>query len=313
MKDYETYVNNGNAEVPEYSKELNIEYFDLRNNNLPGESMDSFENSLACGIGGKSKSFQSQSQGKSLDDVQELANAVTPSSGSIVETVGGAVTGTATVVVGASAAVVAFNATSKAKPTMKVNALDSGSSFVHYNLEINNLDLDRDYDIVIRNGQQEIKLDCNNGINDEYVYNLKPGLEYSLSLVGYNELLGEIPYVSKTFYTLKSEEIVGYSNIEIIYNDDLTCGIKYDTTMVDDFNTVGDTYIVIKEFVDGYGEEEWDIFNSLYAEDYMREEPEKFSYEYNKKVHKGTVSEVYPGLLKIELYKRGDSEDTSND
>ena len=138
MKDYEAYVNNGNPEIPEYSKELNIEYFDLRNNNLPGEEMESFENSLACGISSKSsKSFQAQSQGKTLDDVQELANAVTPT-GSIVESAGAVVTGTATVVVGASAAVIAFNATSHVQPKMKVNLLDSGSSYVHYNLELSN-------------------------------------------------------------------------------------------------------------------------------------------------------------------------------
>ena len=322
MKDYESYNNKGNKDIPDNPrlKKLDVYPHYQDTNELPGEYFDIRENALDCAIDdddnyaydpGEKGSMETKS---SLDDIQQVTNTMNPvANASIVESAGTVVTGTATVVVGGAAAIVAFNATNKVQPTMKVNTLDSGSSFVHYNLEINNLDLDRDYDIVIRNGQQEIKLDCNNGINDEYVYNLKPGLEYSLSLVGYNELLGEIPYVSKTFYTLNSEEVVGYSNIEIIYNDDLTCGIKYDTTMVDDFNTIGDSYIVIKEFVDGYGEEEWEIFNSLYAEDFMREEPEKYSYEYNKKVHKGTVSEVYPGLLKIELYKRGDSDDTDND
>lgn len=311
MKDYEAYVNNGNAEVPEYSKELNIEYFDLRNNNLPGEEMESFENSLACGINSKSsKSFQAQSQGKTLDDVQELANAVTPSSGSIVESAGAVVTGTATVVVGASAAVIAFNATTKVQPKMKVNLLDSGSSFVHYNLELSNLELDKDYDIVIKNNRHEFRLDCVNGENDEYVYNLLPNLQYTLSLVSYNELLGEIEYDSKTFFTLKSEEVLGYSNIEIIYNDDLTCGIKYDTTLVDDKNTLDDTYVVVK--VDtgmSGGDGEWEIFNSMYAEDYMREQADMYTYEYDNKIHKGTIREVPSGIIYVELHKMPPNED----
>ncbi len=313
MKDYESYNNKGNKDIPDNPrlKKLDVYPHYQDTNELPGEYFDIRENALDCAIDdddnyaydpGEKGSMETKS---SLDDIKQVTNTMNPvANASIVESAGTVVTGTATVVVGASAAIVAFNATNKALPTMTVNSIDSGSSFVHYNLEINNLDLNKDYDIVIRNSQQEIKLDCTNGINDEYVYNLKPGLEYSLTLVGYNELLGEIPYVSKKFFTLNSEEVLGYSNIEIIYNDDLTCGIKYDTTMVDDYNTMGDTYIVIKALVDGQ-EEEWDLFNSLYAEDYMREEPDKYTYSYSKKVHKGTISEVPPGMIIIELYEMG--------
>ena len=321
MKDYESYNNKGNKDIPDNPKLKKLDvyphYQDV--NELPGEYFDIRENALDCAIDdddnyaydpGEKGSMDTKD---SLDNIQDLTNAVntTQASASIVESAGTVVTGTATVVVGASAAVVAFNATSKAKPTMKVNSLDSGSSFVHYNLEINNLDLSKDYDIIIRNDSHSFKFDCSNGINDQYVYNLKPGLEYSLLLVGYNELLGEIPYASKTFYTTKSEEVLGYSNIEIIYNDDLTCGIKFDTTMVDDFNTQGDTFIQINGGVYG-NSEPWDLFNSLYAEDFIREEPDKYTYEYSKKVHKGTISVVPPGLLTIELYKKGSEDDEEN-
>ena len=316
MKDYETYVNNGNPEIKENTGILNIEYFDLRNNNLPGESMDSFENSLACEIGSKSsKSFKAQSQGKSLDDVQELTNALSPSTGSIVESAGAVVTGTATVVVGASAAVIAFNATSKVQPKMKVNTLDSGSSFVHYALEVTNLDLSKDYFVVIRNNKQEFTIECDKSdedqdgiyLYDEYVYNLMPNSQYSLSFVSYNDLIGEITYAQKTFYTLKSEEVVGYSNIDIIYNDDLTCGVRYDTTLVDDMDALTDTYVVVKLIQSNGADqgEDWELFNSLYAEDFMREEPDKYTYEFDNKVHKGTIGYVPPGLLKVELYKIG--------
>ncbi len=317
MKDYESYNNKGNKDIPDNPrlKKLDVYPHYQDTNELPGEYFDIRENALDCDLDDDDKyAYDANEHGsadtKNLDDIQDLTNVVNPSvtsatTGSIVESAGIAVTGTATVVVGAAAAVVAFNATNKVLPTMTVNTLDSGSSFVHYNLEINNLDLSKDYDIVIRNSQQEFKLDCTNGVNDEYVYNLKPGLEYSLTLVGYDELLGEIPYVSKKFFTLNSEEVLGYSNIEVIYNDDLTCGIKYDTTMVDDFNTIGDTYIIVKELVKDQGGEEWDLFDSLYAEDFMREEPDKYTYSYSNKVHKGSISEVPPGLIIIELYKIG--------
>ena len=307
MKDYEAYVNNGNLEVPEYSKELKIEYFDLRDNKLPGESMDSFENSLACGIGGKTKSFSSNSsQGKTLDDVQELTNAMTPSStGSIIETAGAAVTGTATAVVGAAVAVVAFNAAPKALPKMKINTLESGSSYVHYNLEAMNLDLDKDYDIIISNSSQKIKLDCRPGVNDEYVYDLKSGLQYTLTLVGYSELLGTVEYQTESFFTLNSKSIVGYSNIDVVYNDDLTCGISYKTTVIDDYNTLNGTYIVIKLMMEEFQGEEMVIFHSKYTEEM---DPNEFTYKYENKVHSGTLNKVDPGTIIIELYRDNGDE-----
>ena len=314
MKDYEAYVNNGNLEVPEYSKELKIEYFDLRNNILPGESMDSFENSLACGIGGKTKSFSSNSsQGKTLDDVQELTNAVSQTTGSIVEGAGAAVTGTATAVVGAAAAVIAFNATTHVYPKMNIKTLESGQSYVHYDFEAVNLDLDKDYDIVIKNNRQEFRFECVSGENEQYVYDLLPGLQYSLTLVGYNELLGEIEYDKEYFYTLKSDEILGPSKIDIIYNDDLTCGISYRTTLIDDKNKVGDTYIVVRAVAkDSHEEEDWILFHSLYQEEFSQEQADMFTYNYEDKVHSGTIKEVPEGRIYIDLFEKGPSGEEDN-
>lgn len=324
MKDYEAYRNNGNSEIKDNERLKKLDNSNLLKeiNNLPGEYFDIRENQIECELEDSDKVAANPNESgnaeakNSLDNVQDLTNAVNPgisSSGSIVESAGAIATGTATVVVGASAAVVAFNAVGKTTPKMVVNQLESGSSYVHYSLELSNLDLDKDYDIVVKNSQQEFRLECVNGINDEYVYNLKPGLQYSLSLVGYHELLGEIEYSSKTFYTLNSEEVLGYSIIDIVYNDDLTCGIKYSTTLVDDNNTISDTYIIVKELVDGFAEEEWEIFNSLYAEDFMREEPDKYTYSYKNKVHSGTIKEVYDGKIIVELYKKGISDDEEDD
>ena len=317
MKDYESYRNNGNKDIPDNTKLKKIEFCNMQfqDNKLPGEYFDIRENALECDLNDDDKFASNPNSEKSsantktdLDDVQELSNAVNSgipqASGSIVESAGAIATGTATVVVGASAAIVAFNAVNKVQPKMVINSLDSGSSYVHYNLELSNLDLDKDYDIVVKNSQQEFRLDCTNGINDDYVYNLKPGLQYSLSLVSYHELLGEIEYASKTFYTLKSDEILGYSDIEVIYNSDLTCGIEYSSTFVDDKNQMGDTYIVVKCEANGFGEgEEMIIFHSLYQGDF--DDPENYTYSYSKtnKTHKGSIKEVPAGIVSIELYQ----------
>lgn len=322
MKDYESYRNNGNKDIADNPnlKKLDVYPRYQESNILPGEYFDIRENALDCAIDDddnyaydSSESGSAETKSAKLDDVKDLTNVANPTANaSIVESAGSIVTGTATVVVGGAAAVVAFNAISKAKPTMKINFLDSGSSYVHYNIVLNNLEKDKDYDIVVRNSQHTFRIDCRDGINDDYVYNLKPGLQYSLSLVSYHELLGEVEYASETFYTLKSGSVLGNSNIEIIYNDDLTCGIKYDTTLIDDKNKTGETYVVVK--VDtgmSGGDGEWEIFNSLYAEDYMREEPDKFTYEYKDKVHKGTIKEIPVEAQKIivELYKVGSPEE----
>ena len=189
----ETYTNNGNKDIPDNPKLKKNEFYDRQfsDNVLPGEYFDIRENVLECDLNDDDKYAYdpgkengSANAKEPLNDVKDLTNVVsTPTSSAIVESAGAIATSTATVVVGAAAAVVAFNATSKVQPKMVVNSIVAGSSFVHYDLELSNLELDKDYDIVIRNNRQEVKLDCVNGNNDEYVYDLIPGLQYSLSLV----------------------------------------------------------------------------------------------------------------------------------
>ena len=326
MKDYESYRNNGNKDIPDNPKLKKNEFYNrqFQDNILPGEYYDCRVNGLECELDDNDKfAYDSGEKGakqSELDDIQELTNAVgntsstaaTSSSSSIVESAGTVITGTATVVVGASAAVVAFNAISKDIPKLKVNSIEAGSRYVHYNVEAINLDLSKDYNIIVKNGYHSFKIECSSGVNDEWVYDLRPGLQYSLTLVGTNGFGDLVEYSSTTFETMRSTDIVGYSNIDVIFNDDLTCGIKYDTTLVDDFNTINDTYIVVKEYVNGQGDEEWELFNSLYANEYINEEPNKYSYSYSNKVHKGSISEVQPGQLIIELYKMGPSGEEEN-
>ena len=131
MKDYESYRNNGNKDIPDNTKLKKIEFCNMQfqDNILPGEYFDIRENALECDLNDDDKFAANPSEKGSantktdLNDAQELANAansgVPSASGSIVESAGAIATGTATAVVGASAAVVAFNAVTKVTPKDK--------------------------------------------------------------------------------------------------------------------------------------------------------------------------------------------------
>ena len=174
MKDYEVYRNNGNSEIKDNDnlKKLDNSKYLGELNQLPGEYFDCRENQIECELEDDDKFATDMSERGStntksqVDDIQDLSNAVnstatTSSSSSIVESVGTIATGTATVVVGASAAVVAFNATSKSQPKMNVNKIEAGSSYVYYDINVENLDTNKNYDILISNGQQKVKIRCN--------------------------------------------------------------------------------------------------------------------------------------------------------
>ena len=264
LKDYESYRNNGNKDIPDNPKLKKTEFYNrqFQDNILPGEYFDCRVNGLECELDDDNKyAYDAGEKGAKqpeLDDIQELTNAIgntsatasTASTGSIVESAGAVVTGTATVVVGASAAVVAFNAVGKDTPKLKVNSIDAGSRYVHYNVEAINLDLSKDYDIVVKNGYHSFKIECSAGINDGWVYDLRPGLQYTLTLVGINGFGDPVEYTSTSFETISNDTTLGFNKIELIYNDDLTCGINYKATVVDDTNKFDSTYMIMK-YVDG--------------------------------------------------------------
>ena len=318
LKDYEVYRNNGNSEIKDNDKlkKLDNSKYLGELNQLPGEYFDCRENQIECELEDDDKFATDMSERGStntksqVDDIQDLSNAVnstatTSSSSSIVESVGSIATGTATVVVGASAAVVAFNATSKSQPKMNVNKIEAGSSYVYYDINVENLDTNKNYDILISNGQQKVKIRCSEGTNIEQVNDLKSNLEYTLTLIGYNELLGEVPYDSETFYTLPSERILGYSIINEVNNSDLTVGINYKTTIVDDYNKLADTYIVI------YNDKEDVLYNSQIAEEFINDDT--MTHKYKDKTYTGTINRVEPGIIYIDSYAKGyDVDDPDN-
>ena len=310
MKDYEYYNNKGNKEIKDNPKLKSNEFYNrqFQDNKLPGEYFDCRVNGLECELNDDDKFAYDGSEGKSnqtsINDMQDLSNAVNSGSStassttaatnaSIVESAGTVVTGAATAVVGAAAAVVAFNAVTKETPKMTVNKISAGTNYVYYDLDFANLDLDKDYDIVIKNSFHTFKIECSNGNQEGFVYDLRPNLAYTLTLVGPHELFTTVEYDSTTFYTLPSEELFANTDMEVFYNDDLTCGINYKSIVHDDYEKLSSSYVTIKQ-------NDTLLFDSFELDKYG----DNFVYSYdNKKLtHTGTVKKVNPGRVVIETY-----------
>ena len=177
---------------------------------------------------------------------------------------------------------------------MQVNKLEAGSTYVYYDLEFSNLELDKNYDIVIKNTYHSFRIECVNGQQDGYVYDLRPGLQYTLSLVGPSELFTEITYDTETFYTLKSNDIFVKSNAEVIYEEDLTCSVNFESIVHDDFDVYDDTYVLIslgnEILFDSYKIDDYDMDNILY------------DYDKDNKIHRGTIKNLKSGTISIQTY-----------
>ena len=316
MKDYESYRNNGNKDIPDNPNLKKNEFYNrqFQDNILPGEYFDCRVNGLECSLDDKDNfAYDSGEKGAKqteLDDLQEITNAVgntsatastSASSASIVESAGTVITGTATVVVGASAAVVAFNAVGKDIPKLKINSIEAGSRYVHYNVEATNLDLSKDYNIIVKNAYHSFKIECSEGVNDEWVYDLKPGLQYTLTLVGPNGFGDSVEYSTTTFETISNDTTLGFNKIELIYNNDLTCGINYKATIVDDTNKFDSTYMIMK-YVDG------DILlDSREKEKYISN---TLTYTFKDNIYSGSLSLVNEGNIQIDtFYNMGSDKD----
>lgn len=312
MKDYESYRNNGNKDIPDNPKLKKNEFYNrqFQDNILPGEYYDCRVNGLECELDDKDNfAYDSGEKGAKqteLDDLQEITNAVgntsasassasTASSSSIVESAGTVITGTATVVVGASAAVVAFNAIPKDPPKMTINKLEAGSTYVYYDLNFENLDTDKEYDIVIKNPYHSFKIECSNGEQDGYVYDLKPGLSYTLSFIGPHALFGSAEYGSETFYTLPSEEIFATPTINITYNSDLTCDVTFKSTVFDDYNKLDATYVSLTQ-------NSKVLFDSFNLKNYENNPNIVYEYDSNTKTHSGTIKNVDTGVISFSTY-----------
>ena len=317
MKDYESYNNKGNKEIKDNVDLKAKEFYSrqFQDNILPGEYFDCRVNGLECELNDDNKYVYKEGEARtsqsSVNDMQDLSNAVNSSgstssattassttaasNASIVEGAGTVVTGAATAVVGAAAAVVAFNAVTKETPKMSVNRLEAGSTYVYYDLNFENLDTDKEYDIVVKNPYHSFKIQCSNGNQDGYVYDLKPNLSYTLSLVGPHELFGTIEYDSQTFYTLPSAEVTTTPKMDIVYNNDLTCGVSFETVISDDSNKLGTTYIQVAQ-------DKKIIFDSYNLKDYENDPNIVYEYDTDTKTHSGIIKKVDPGVVIYTTY-----------
>lgn len=90
-------------------------------------------------------------------------------------------------------------------PNVDLRSLDCGSNYVEYEMEINDLQEDGQYAIVVStSNQDDIKVEVDgNGVYKNKLEGLKPNWEYTLSVVQEDSFLGEVVHYETTFQTLK--------------------------------------------------------------------------------------------------------------
>ncbi len=174
-----------NTDYNDFNKELN--------NNVNQDT-----NSLQSGIETDSTCVSSTS----LEASVSTSTATISTGGSIASTIGTVAT-TAIGAVGAVAAASNFLLTS---PQMNIISLDIGCDYVHYVVEVSDLDIESQYSIIIENGYNKYVCSIEEGTNENIVTGLKPYCEYKMSLVVDNkDLGGNITYNSESFYTKKPD------------------------------------------------------------------------------------------------------------
>ena len=163
----------------------------------------------------------STKSGKRRASVKDFLTKITESATSTVGTTVAAVGVVATVAVCGSLYV----------PPPKVNllSLDVGADYVSYVVQIDELQENVDYDIVVENAYHTFtQEDVSAGENVNFINQLKPFYEYTLSVVGKTEdAIGETVYFEEKFYTgtgaepkafISLEDRAVAGNIEIAYS-----------------------------------------------------------------------------------------------
>ena len=174
-----------NTDYNDFNKELN--------NNVNQDT-----NSLQSGIETDSTCVSSTS----LEASVSTSTATISTGGSIASTIGTV----ATTAIGAVGAVAAASNFLLASPQMNIISLDIGCDYVHYVVEVSDLDIESQYSIVIENGYNKYVCSIEEGTNENIVTGLKPYCEYKMSLVVDNkDLGGNITYNSESFYTKKPD------------------------------------------------------------------------------------------------------------
>ena len=130
------------------------------------------------------------------------------SSKSVVDKIFSSIKSVATTATVAVAAAVVTTTLVINSPKVDLKNIDTGSDFVEYEMEISDLDENKDYSIVISTSNEEdIEIEViENGVYKNKVEGLKPEWEYTLSLICLDTALGDVSHFEVKFQTLKYTE-----------------------------------------------------------------------------------------------------------
>ncbi len=137
-------------------------------------------------------------QGERRSKIKSLFDSISKSTAKVV----GSVVGT---VAAATSIVVVCTGLFASTPEVTPLYVEGGGNYVSYALDIQELDEQVDYDIVVSNSFDNstfIEEDVVVGVNEHTVIGLQAGYEYQLSLVGdSDDATGAVTYYKTTFYT----------------------------------------------------------------------------------------------------------------
>lgn len=145
-------------------------------------------------------SNQNTDKKQSKHKVKKLFDQINNSISKITGTIGGTVAAAAT-------AVVICTSVLLPSPKVELNHIQAGADYVTYNMTIEDLAEELDYDIIIENSLDKFVVEeVNEGENSNTIDGLRPFYKYTLKLVS-DEPGEQITHYSRDFYTLRENSV----------------------------------------------------------------------------------------------------------
>ena len=177
---------------------------------------------------------KSRKKSVSNNPIKKAIEKMTSSAASVATTV------VSTVVMAVAAVVVCLNLFSPV-PSLEIEELNVGNDYVEYDVEIGELEENTEYSLVIENNFHTFEYDVEEaGGYQGIVTGLKPGLPYSLFLLGRTEN-GESTYHETQFFTTNTDTPSAVFDIKLKKGKDGTADIEY-SVYVSDTNRRGSGY-----------------------------------------------------------------------
>ena len=156
---------------------------------------------------------------------------------------------TAVACVGAAAVVTAmviFNIAAPF-PECEMRELYAGNDYVRYGAELSSFSEDVDYSLVIENSYHSFEFDVENeGTHRGLVTGLKPGLEYTIALVGKHNGNNQT-YYEKQFYTTNSDTPEAVFDVSLSKNEDNALSAEYSVYLSDTYEKVENPYLELTQ------------------------------------------------------------------